>query len=63
MQLKYSLIGYDPYLAREYVCHGIWGPPYYMGAPRNSLFASLTEKSHAFHMQIMRGTHVTYMCV
>ena len=39
MQLKYSLIGYDPYLAREYVCHGIWGPPYYMGAPRNSLFA------------------------
>ena len=25
--------------------------------------AALTEKSHAFHMQIMRGTHVTYMCV
>ena len=24
---------------------------------------SLTEKSHAFHMQIMRGTHMTYMCV
>ena len=24
---------------------------------------SLREKSHAFHMQIMRGTHVTYMCV
>ena len=24
---------------------------------------SLTEKSHAFHMQIMCGTHVTYMCV
>ena len=24
---------------------------------------ALTEKSHAFHMQIMRGTHVTYMCV
>ena len=24
---------------------------------------ALMEKSHAFHMQIMRGTHVTYMCV
>ena len=25
--------------------------------------STLTEKSHAFHMQIMRGTHVTYIYV
>ena len=29
----------------------------------NDILVTLTEKSHAFHMQIMRGTHVTYMCV
>ena len=34
--------------------------PTHVGSTRYQL-PPLTEKSHAFHMQIMRGTHVTYM--